>query len=861
MGSEAQTDPVMNTRPEFRFGDYRLLPQEEQLLRGAHPVALTARAFALLLALVREAGKLVSKDALMQQVWDGVVVEENNLAVQVGVLRKLLGSDAIATVPGRGYRFALTVHVRLASEADETRRPGSGNLPVAVAPLIGRDADLEQLLECLGRHRLVTVVGAGGIGKSRLALAAGREVSGRRPDGVWWLELAGLGEGSLVVPAVAQLMGISVEGSNSGQSALVAALADRESLLVIDNCEHLLEAVAVLVDRLLAGAPRIRVLATSQEPLRLDAEQQFRLNPLAIPADAATPGAREFGALALLASRVRASQPGFELSELELPLAIDLCRRLDGLPLAIELAAARVPLLGLRTVHDRLDERFRLLTAGSRTALRRHQTLRAAIDWSHALLDDGQREVFMRLSVFSGGFTMSLAQSLCADESTDEWAVLDRVAALVDKSLVVIGGVPGHRYRLLESARAYAMEQLAGARMTPSTLRSHAHVMLVFLRRVDDANLNGELRTDEYAAHVLPELDNLRAAYAWAAGPDGDRDIAFGLAAHVSPLIDYSLEFANWMLGQRPHLAAAQVEDATRARFWRGLAASNMYGYLPMADQLRAAWSAATLYRAMGRSRHLFSSLRRAFAWALLLNELDVAERAMGELEGLVQSDWGPEFRIEVLRGRSALAGYRGAYDDAIALRQDAVRIARDVFGDWRLEVIDATCVAGLLWCAGRLGEASALLGELIDALQQRPASDYELIDAIETRLWILSDSGAVEAAVGLAQEAMPVMRRMPRFSLCGAAHLLMRLGHWDSAARVLGAHCAREEAGLAPSLPPGLSTFTRLRCEVQTALESVMAPAELTTLQVAGKGLSGAEVCDLLAVAIRQGQPARTSD
>ena len=837
---------------EYHFGDFRLLPQEQLLLRGDVAVALTARAFSLLLVLVEAAGCLVGKDALMQRVWAGLVVEENNLAVQIGVLRKLLGADAIATVPGRGYRFSIAM--RSMDTAVPAAHSG-GNLPAAVSPLLGREADLAAVRTCMDQQRLVTVVGAGGIGKSRLALAAAAASEGRWRDGTWWLELAGLSEAALLVSSVAHTMGISLQGRESGPSALAAALSDREVLLVLDNCEHLLDAVATLVDQLLKGAPGLRVLATSQEPLRLEAEQQYRLNPLAVPADAATPGARGFGALALLVSRVRASQAGYALSDRDLPLAIDLCRRLDGLPLAIELAAARVPLLGLRTVHDRLDERFRLLTAGSRMALRRHQTLRAAIDWSHGLLDDAQRAVFMRLGVFSGGFTMGLAQVLCTDGPLDEWVVLDQIAALVDKSLVVLdggGSGSGQRYRLLESARAYALEQLAGARQTQATLRRHAQTMLDFLRRVDDANMEGELRTHEYAARVIPELDNLRAAKAWASGTDGDRSIALGLAAHVSPLIDYSLEFVDWMLGQRPHIAAEVLDEATEARFWRGLAASNMYGYVTMTEQLEAAQRAAALYRTMDRPKHLFSALRRASVWAVQLQDVELAKLAMDEFEGLIQPDWGPEFRIEVLRSRSHLASHRGNLDAAIALTQEAVRIARDVFADWRLQVMEETCAADLLWCAGRHAEAATLLTGLIEGMQLRPASDYELLDAIETQLWILSDLGDLPAATALARRALPVMRRMPRFSLSGCAHLLMRLDRFADAARVLGAQVARTRAGLAPTLPLGLSALNRLQAAALAGVEAALAPHDLTRLLKEGESLGYGSVCDMLAEAVR---------
>jgi len=858
----------MHLPQELRFGCFALQAEQRRLLRDGEPVALGARAFDLLIALADRRDRIVTKSELLDLVWPGLVVEENNLQVQVSSLRKLLGPQAIATVPGRGYQFTAVLNgnddrrlsapltgptIPMAAAADVPVAP-LGNLPRELPPLYGRDADLEALGALLATQRLITVVGAGGIGKSRLALAAGCASRRQWRDGVWWLELAGLGDATLLASSIGQTLGVNLQERDSGVQALATILADRESLLVIDNCEHMLDAVAVLVDQLLKSAPGLQVLATSQEPLRLDTEQQYRLNPLAVPADATTPGARDFGAVALLVNRVSALRAGYVLDDRDLRLAIELCRRLDGLPLAIELAAARVPLLGLRTVHDRLDERFRLLTAGSRTALRRHQTLRAAIDWSHGLLDESQRAVFMRLGIFSGGFTVDLAQALCADGLLDEWAVLDQVAALVDKSLIVPDGSEGKRYRLLESARAYALEQLAGARLTVSTLRRHAQTMLALLRRVDDANMNGELRTDEYAARVLPELDNLRAAYAWATGTDGDRAIAIGLAAHVSPLIDYSLEFVDWMLEQRPHVSAGLADEASAARFWRGLAASNMCGYSTMHEQLESAQRAAALYRTMDRPKHLFSALRLTSGWALQLHDDAQAQLAADEAEALLQSDWGPTFRISVLRGRSNQAERRGDLDTAIALRSEAARVARDVFGDWRLQVIDETYVADLMWRADQHAEAAHLLAGLIEGMRSRPASDYELLDAIETQLWILSDLGELEAASALARKALPVMRRMPRFALVGCAHLLMRLGQVKDAARVTGAQIARSRVGLAFPLEGALSALVRLQGETRAVIESALLPDELAELLQAGEALSYGDVCDLLANAVSPG-------
>ncbi len=830
---------------EFRFGDHRLLPGQQMLLRAGVEVPLTARAFAVLVALVERAGQLVGKDALMQRVWAGLVVEENNLAVQIGVLRKLLGADAIATVAGRGYRFALPLTGGVAA---------SGRTPLAApgGALLGRDDDLDALCRWLQAQRLVTLVGAGGIGKSRLAQELGHRLRGRWRDGVCWLELAGLADPQLLGASLARalgLAGLAGLAAEGGPATLAAALREREMLLIVDNCEHLLDAVAALVEPLLDAVPGLQVLATSQDPLRLPREQQYRLHPLAVPRDADTPGARGFGALALLSSRVHAAAPDWSLGDDELPLAIDLCHRLDGLPLAIELAAARVPLLGLRTVHDRLDERFRLLTGGTRQALPRHQSLRAAMAWSHGLLSDAQRAVFMRLGVFSGGFTIGLAQAACADERLDAWAVLDAVAALVQKSLVVLDDGPRPRYRLLESARAFALEQLAAGAETAQGLRRHARSMLELLRRIDGANIDGDLRTSDYAAQVLPELDNLRAAYAWADGPGGDRGIAIGLAAHVGPLIDYSLEFVAWLLAQRRHLVGQALDDATAARFWRGLAAFNLSGHLAIAEQAHAAQCAAVLYRKLGMPRRMFSALRFSAVWALGLGDSERARAALDEAESVLQPGWGPEFRISLLRTRGHLARQSGQLEAARALWTEGLRLAREVAGDWRLQVMELTKLADLAWQAGRLDEADEEIGGLVERLAVQPASDIELIDAMDVRIALLSEMGRIDEAAALARKALPVMRRMPRFSLVGCAHLLFRLGRPEAAARVLGLRAARVRDGLEA---PAQGNQARQLAITQAGIFAAPPPTRVSSLALEDdRPLGYAGVCALLADAL----------
>jgi predicted ATPase/DNA-binding winged helix-turn-helix (wHTH) protein len=838
---------------------YRFLAAELQTARRVLRVdgrdcQIGARAFDLLLALIERRDRVVPKNELLELVWPRMVIEENNLPVQVSSLRKLLGANAIATVPGRGYQFVAPLleavdegGAAIDDRADRaTDDPGMASEPPPMGSAVfGRSDEVALLTALLESHRLVTVVGAGGIGKSRLARVVAAAAAERFRDGVSWIELSGLADPALLPHALAQPLGLSVP-ERDGTQTLVDALTRRQMLLVLDNCEHLLEPLAVLVERLLDAGPGLRVLATSQEPLRVQAEQQVRLEPLAVPRDASVPEARSFGALLLFESRVRATSPRFELADADLPLAIDICRQLDGLPLAIELAAARVPLLGLRTVHGRLRERFRLLTAGTRTALRRHQTLRAAMEWSHGLLEEPQRAVFRRLGVFSGGFTMELAQSVCADDERDAWAVLEQLAALVEKSLVVAEAAEPVRYRLLESARAFALEQLASAAETRAVVQRHAETMLQFLRRADDGNMDSTLRTDEYARLVLPEVDNLRAAYAWAAGDDGDRAIALGLATHAGPLIDYSTEFTEWVLAQRENLAAEGVDATTAARYWRARAAVNMLGPLSVPELLDAAQRATAAYRALGRPRRLFTALRLVAIWRRNAGDRNGARAAIDEADTLIGPDWPAEFRIVVLRFRAHASRETGGHEEARRQYAEGVRLARAA-GDWRLEVIERTHGAELLWQLGEHDRAARDLAELLEAMRHRPASDSEVIDAMTILVAILGEMGRIDDAAATARAALPVMRRKPKFRFEAYAQLLWRLGRPEAAARVLGAlaalHRERREQHQINDDRVARSTIA--------ALESSLAAPRLAAEMAAGEGLGPSDICSLVAEAL----------
>ena len=832
----------MTTAP-LAFGPFQLHIERRLLSRAGEPLAIGARALDLLCALALHRDRIVDKDELLDLAWPGMVVEENNLAVQIGSLRKLLGPQMIATVRGRGYRFVAAVEDAPPRASAPATVPRRTNLPATLPPLIGRAAERAALAERIAGSRLVTVIGAGGIGKSRLAQAVAHDQVERWPDGVWMIELAGLGDPSLLASAVAQPLGVTLRERDGADALLAAELAPRRMLLVLDNCEHLLDAVAALAERLLASAHWLHLLATSQEPLRLVQEQQIRIDPLSVPPDAGAPGARDYGALALFAARVRAVDAAFTLDDRRLAQAIALCRSLDGLPLAIELAAARVPLLGLRTVHDRLDERFRLLTAGNRTALPRHQTLRAAMAWSHGLLSVAQRTVFRRLGVFCGGFTMPLAQALCASAGLQDWEALEHVGALVNKSLVIVEPGDPPRYRLLESARAYALEQEAAAGETDAMRAAHARAMTGFLRAVDDANLDGELRTDAYAARVLPERDNLRAAYAWACAPGGDRAFAVTLAASATPLADYSTEFRDWLVEQQPFADDDAIDPAIRARFARGLSAFNMHGVVPRHEALAAARRAVALYRSLGMPRRVVSSLRLLAAWRIESGDHAGAAAALDEADALIQPAWGLEFRMTLLRSRTRLASETGQMDLALTTAQEAVTLARRS-GDWRLEVIERTNHADMVWQSGDLPRAAALLDELAMEIDVRAVTHYELMDVLQMRSAVASVTGELADALRWGRAALESMRACGHGSLPPMAYLLLRLGRCAAAARVMGAFDAHARGGLA------LCSIndTRLLAATRSGLPARMSADALEMELRAGACLDRAQIMALIA-------------
>jgi predicted ATPase/DNA-binding winged helix-turn-helix (wHTH) protein len=743
----------------LEFRRFRLFTRQRELRLGDVTVPLGSRAFDVLLILAESEGELVTKEELLARVWPGAVVEESNIQVQVSALRKALGEERnlILTVPLRGYRFTGEVRsldaegraLLPAAPPPQAPRQVPTNLPAPVSDFIGREAELRELRELLGHNRLVTLVGTGGIGKTRLGLTAARAVLEEFADGVWLAELAPLTDPDLVASTINTALGLQ-SGAAWTSERLAAALRGRRLLLVMDNCEHLIGAAAREAEMLLRAVPGVCILATSQEPLGLDGECTYRLSPLEFPAEetAELAAALRHDAVRLFVARARAADPHFTLSERNVATVATICRRLDGIPLAIELAAARAAALGIEGLARRLDLRFHVLTGGRRTALPRHQTLRATLDWSHRLLAEPDRIVLRRLAVFAGSFSLEAAASVVADPALAEWEVIGRVAELVAKSLVVADAVGVvRRYRLLESTHAYAMEKLADSGEFGPLARLHA---LHFRDHVRGALGSWEETPSvQWLETLAPEIDNIRVALDWAFGADGDPAAGMELAAASYPL---------WYLLSLMQEGRARLERAMEAidpSTPKPVEARLRYGYGflstgdPRGRALPALHRAVALYRESGEPLDL--------GRALSFCGLNLA-RTGGLAEGLAA--------LEEARGQLSAA----AHPKSLALCLTNLAIARTVAGEFEV--------------------ARALLDQSL-AVGAHSKADFWVWRARIYKAEVEFAEGQLEEAIAQAREVVSLSRAARRtgllgHALCNLAGYLIARGDLDEAGAAL---------------------------------------------------------------------------
>ena len=795
-----------------RFGRFEVRPLQRQLIVDGIAASLGARAFDVLLTLIDRQGQLVSKHELLDAVWPGLVVEENNLVVQVGTLRKLLGAEVIATIPGRGYRFTALADAHATASpfidaAGVAARPSlRSNLPEVLPALIGRDDDLAALGALLNAHRLITIVGAGGMGKTRLAQRLLHERRGAYEQGVAWVELAGLSDHTLLAATIAGALGL--QGSPGDPlKGLVAALKPLSMVVALDNAEHLIDEVASVAQALTEGAPQLRLIITSQAPLKLPIERVYRLGPLAVPeADVPFDEALSYGAVALFVDRAQAANRHFELTEQDLAGVVQICAQLDGLALAIELAAARVPMLSVAALAAALDERLHLLTQGRRGAPQRQRTLRAALEWSHALLTPAEATVFRRLGVFAGGFSLEMACSVAADEpapatdeSLDQWAVVDALGALVDRSLAVAetGELP--RYRLLESARTFARERLAAEGEDAKVRRRHVQSVVERFCSVDAACLGGQLRVDEALDALEPDLDNAREALQWSL--DNDDTLS---AATLVPALSFALNIAGYEERRRLWEATAACMSDDLPSHVKAAWAVGYGGFcFRRAPALAASWArvAIEFYRQSGDAARLYRALGILSMSAVRRRDRDECVAAYEEMREIEDPVWPARLKFFRAAAGSGLELMLDNFDAARSAVQCAQTLAAET-GDTQNFQNMLVTLADLDLASGRLDDAVRGGLELVDRLRgtrHQNALAYARVNL----------TGALLATGALAQARAMALAAWPAALQFDLKHLLadnfgflaIREGRPNSAARLRGygdaiyaAHSSRRE-------------------------------------------------------------------
>ena len=552
------------------------------------------------------------------------------------------------------------------------------NLPQQVTTFVGRDREVAEVRRLFATTRLLTLLGAGGIGKTRVALHAAAEVMDEHPDGIWFVDLSPQSDPRLVPQLVASTLGVKEDPGNTVTDALATYVKDKRILLVLDNCEHLLHACAELATTLLRAGGRVKILAASREPLRIAGETVFPIPALAVPdarAKLSVDTLQHYEATQLFIDRATAANPSFEATERNAAAIVDICRRLDGIPLAIELAAARVRALPVETIDARLSDRFRLLAGGDQTARPRQQTLRALIDWSYDLLTEPEKALLRRLAVFAGGWTLEAAEAICTGAGLDETDVLELLTHLVDKSLVATDA-EGSRYRLLETVREYAREKLDGAGEGDDVRGRHLEYFVKFAETAR-ASFNGPDHSS-WLARLDPDRENLLAANAWTASASGEAALrlncALGTYWFARGLTELGLRLATEALARTD--TEARTRTRANALFEAGWQCCHLARYV---DAQRWLEESLGIGRELGDARHVGKVLQPLGLAAFGRGDAAAARNYLSEA---IESARGLGDKSELaaaLNGLAQLHRIDGDFDAAEPLYRQAVQLFREL--------------------------------------------------------------------------------------------------------------------------------------------------------------------------------------
>jgi predicted ATPase/DNA-binding winged helix-turn-helix (wHTH) protein len=835
-------DPIMmadDTRPRgWRFTDgtrvFTLYPEQRKFLAGDTEIDLGQRPFDLLVFLVENAGRLARRSEILSRVWQTRSAAVSTVSTQVSIVRNAIGDDCIATINSKGYQFTLPVEPIAALLPPPLPQAPLITLPHPSGGGVGRADEIEQLAEHCRQRRLVTIVGAGGVGKTWLAIQVGWRLVPEFPDGVHLIDLGPVKEPVAVAGTVAQALGIALRGRDDPARVLAAVIGKQRMLLVFDSCEYMAGPVRELAKGLLAQAPNLSILATSQEILRVPKEMVFRLEPLP-----------EADAVSLFVDCARAADHLFRHEDGNAAAVAEICRRLDGIPLALEMAGALVPSLGIEGVRDGLDlQRFEMFDSWPRvTDDARQRTLSAMLDWSCGLLDGADRQVFRRLAAFRGSFSGEAAVAAVGADDAKPWNVMASLGRLVDKSLLVSERGPRRRYRMLETMALHAaalLEDSGEADMIAERLVQY------YIPLFERAELAWESMPDnDWLALYRPEIDNIRAALDWALGNPARRQIAIALAGSTSRLWERSALLSEG----RKYLdrAVALIDDQT-----------------PTTDAARVLRYAAALWRSadrrrsaelMGRSAELYRSVGDMLGYAaalgglggayLYLGQNGAAGAALAEARALLEGTNWRKSLSNAINDLGSLALLEGDLAEARRCYMSMRALMRDL-DDHLRDGIALANLGEVEFQMGAIDRAIAVAQDAVSSLRSTEHRSFRLPALVNLASYQLI-GGDREAARGSASDALPLAREEGGHGLRLCTQVFALLAAQDrryAEAAQLGGFV---DAGYAASGEVRESTERRIAAELSAILAKNCRPADLQTWAVDASGWDEQRIVDLI--------------
>lgn len=843
------TDPEApgdhSEEPEYHFGPFQLLPRRLSIMRHGEVVRLGHRALSILIVLVEHHDRIVTKEEIVATVWGDIVVEDRNLPVQISVLRAKLGEDLgdnfIATIPGLGYRFTAAV-IRLrgaAPQPDPTLVEAAGdatdgkiktNLPRGMSAIIGRAAELQELQDLIAPGGLVTLTGPGGVGKTRLALALGWRIQSIYPDGVWLVDLAPLRAPALVASTAAAVLGVPLHSGGADAATIAGSIAKRHLLLLLDNCEHLHRAAAELIAALRDRAPGVSVLVTTQEILRLPAETVYHVGPLEVPPVTAA-DIMTFAAVQLFVARAHAADRRFVLKWENDRGVAEICRRLDGNPLALEMAAARWRFLGIEGLRAGLSQRLRLFGGGGHATPWRHGTLQRMVVWSYGLLDPGEQRVFRMLGIFTGSFSLESALAVVGEHDGDRIDKVDALGRLVDKSLISVEGGESPRYRLLETLRLHAIEMLEAAGEADQAAKRHAeHVTAMFLQayKIWPSTLDST-----WVQTYQSELDNVRAAMNWALADPGRAPIAIALAGlaarlweHLS-LFSEAWHYVNLAIG----VLGPDTDSPSAARLL--VQAASLYYRSDRPRALAFAERSLAFYQEIGDEAGIADSQSVIGHLHVFTGRYEEARRMLGNALRLFSQGGHTKSLFGVMNNLGILESVENKIDQAKLCYLRALDLAR-MLKDVNRQNQILFNLAELNFQLGAVDFAIEQSRAAIAGMRPNPREcvlGWALINLscylVVRSDWLEARAAAIEALSLLREEGgFPLMLCLQQLALIGAHQ-----GKLEMAARLIGFVNAGFSASGYLREPTEQQTYDLL----QTILAGALASTEIQRLMAEG--------------------------